>query len=77
MENKNNTPNPFSIQEAMRLANSPEGKQLIALLRQQNGSDLQNAMNRASAGDYAQAKKMIESMLSDPDAQKLLKQLGR
>lgn len=77
MENNQNLPNNLPMQEVLRLAGSPAGQQLIALLRQQNGNDLQSAMSSASAGDYTQAKRMIEAMLSDPQAQQLLKQLGR
>lgn len=67
----------FSIQDAMRLAQTPTGKQLIALLRTTGGKDFQDAMTKAAAGDYAQAKTLITAMLSSAEAQKLLEQLGR
>lgn len=73
MENRNDLP----IQEAMRLAATPAGQQLIAMLRAQNGDALQSAMSGAAAGDYTQAKRIIESMMSNPQAQQLLKELGR
>lgn len=66
----------FSIQEAMRLASSPAGQQLLKLLQQQSSSDLQSAMNSAAAGDYQQAKNTLASLLGSPEAQALLKQLG-
>ena len=71
MENQNN----FSISDAMRLAATPAGQQLIALLRQQGGSELQNALSSAQSGDYTKIKQALELMMQDPQAQKLLKQL--
>lgn len=71
MENSQN----FSMQDAMRLAATPAGQQLIALLRQQGGSELQKAMDSAQNGDYTRIKQALEGMMKDPQAQKLLKQL--
>ena len=70
-------PKDFSMQEAMRLASSPAGQQLIAMLQQQNSADLQKAMNSAAAGDMEQAKKALSALLQDPQTRKLLDQLGR
>jgi hypothetical protein len=64
------------MQEMLRLAASPAGKQLIALMQQKGGEDLQKAMKLAAAGDYTQAKDALQSVLSHPQAQKLLKELG-
>lgn len=72
MENSN-----LPLQEAMRLANSPAGRQLLTLLQQQNKDAVQKAMASAASGNYDAAKTMISSMLSDPKAQQLLKELGR
>ena len=66
----------FSMDEVMRLAKSPAGKQLIAMLQQQNNGQLQQAMTQAKSGDYANASKTVSDMLSSPEAQKLLKQMG-
>lgn len=66
----------FSMQEAMRLAQSPAGQQLIALLQQQNSAQLQNAIHAAAAGDYQNAKNALSSLLNTPEAQELLQQLG-
>lgn len=65
----------FSLREAMRLAKTPAGQQLMALLQQSGGSELQKAMDRASAGDYAQAQQTISRLLQSPEAQALLKQM--
>lgn len=66
----------FSMQEAMRLAQSDAGKQLLALLKKENGAALQQAMDQASTGDYEQVKKTMTSLLASPEAQALLRQLG-
>lgn len=67
----------FSMQEAMRLARSPSGQQLLALLQKNGGTDLNTAMEQAAAGNYEQAKKALSSLLADPEVKKLLEQLGR
>lgn len=77
MENKTELPGGIPMQELLRMAASPAGQQLIAMMRQQGGSDFQKAMNNAAAGDYTQAKQAIEKMMSNPQAQKLLRELGR
>ena len=76
MEQNSKMPNQPSMQEMLRLAASPAGKQLIALMQQKGGEDLQKAMKLAATGDYMQVKEAMESVLSDPQAQKLLKELG-
>lgn len=71
-----NTPNNFSIQEVMRLAKTPAGQELIALLQQADGTALRNAAEQASGGNYQQAKSTLEPLLRSPEIQKLVKQLG-
>lgn len=58
-----------------KLARSPAGQQLLALLQQNGGSELQSAVSQASAGNYDQARQTLSALLSNPEAQKLLKQL--
>lgn len=66
----------FSMQEVMRLAESPAGQQLLAMLQQADGNQVQRVADMAAAGNYAQAARALQSMLSSPEAQALLKQLG-
>ena len=75
MENNAGLPAGLSSQDLMRMAASPAGQQLIALLRRQGGSDFQKAMSDAASGNYTDAKRAIEALMNDPQAQKLLKQL--
>ena len=67
---------PYSdMSQLLQLAQSPAGQQLIALLQKSGGNTLQDAIAKASAGDYAQAKDLISTLLSTPEAKNLLKQL--
>lgn len=75
MQNHSDNPNP--MQEAMKIASTPAGQQLMKLLRKNGGQELQEAIAKAASGDYAQAKQAISALLADPEAKKLLEQLGR
>ena len=67
---------PETIRQSMHMAQTPEGQQLIRLLQSSGGSDLQKAMASASGGDYAAAKQALSAILNNPEAQKLLRQMG-
>ena len=69
-------PQDFSMEEVMRLAKSPAGQQLLAILKQGDSAALAQATAQAKAGDYSQASQTLSAMLSSPEAQKLLKELG-
>ena len=75
MQKKSGEINDFSMQKAMRLAQSDAGKQLFALLQATQGEQLQTAMDQAKAGDYSNVKKTLQALLSDQQAQELLKQI--
>ena len=57
----------FSTQEALRLAKTPAGQQLLAKLQQADPQQLQKIAQQASTGDYANAAAQLNA---------LLKQLG-
>ena len=63
------------LSQLMKLAQSPAGRQLLALLQRSGGDALQSAVAKASAGDYREAQKTLSSLLSTPEAQALLKQM--
>ena len=65
----------FSMQEAMRLAKSDAGQQLMHLIKTQHGQAARSALEKAQDGDIAQAKQALQAFLSDPQAQALLRQL--
>lgn len=73
---KNKTGNGFSMQDAMKLAQSDAGKQLYSLLQQTNAQQLQTAMDDAAAGNYEQVKNTMASMLASPEIRELLKKMG-
>ena len=73
MEKKNQN---FSTEDVMRLAKSPAGQQLLAMLRQSDSQKLEQAVSQAKSGDYTQAGQTLQAMLSSPEAQKLIKELG-
>ena len=75
MEHTNSGADP--MQEARKIASSPAGQELIRLLQRNGGAGLQQALAKAAAGDYADAKDTLSALLNDPEAQYLLKQLGR
>ena len=66
----------FSFQDAMHFANSPAGKQLIALLQQSDPNAMQKAMEQASSGDYEKARQALEPFLALEEVKKLMRQLG-
>ena len=67
----------FSVQEAMRLAKTPAGQQLLALLQQADGNALQKIAAQAAVGNLKQASESLSSLLSTPEAQNLMKELGK
>lgn len=76
MDQSPKLPNQLPMQEILRLASSPAGRQLISFMQQKGGNEFQRAMESAATGDYSQARRAIESIMADPTAQRLLKELG-
>ena len=65
----------FSMEEAMKLAASPKGQALLAMLQQQHGAALESAMAQAQAGNYEQVKQSLSDFLETPAGKALLMQL--
>lgn len=66
----------FSMEQAARLASTPEGQQIMDLIRSQQGANLNSAIAKANAGDYTELQKSVQQLLSTAEAQALLKKLG-
>ena len=66
-----------AMQEAMRLAQTSAGQQLLGILQRSGGEELRQAMEKAAAGDYTQAKQTLSVLLESEECKKLLEQLGR
>ena len=73
MEEKNQN---FSMDTLKKLANSPAGRQLMAMLEQQDSGKVEEAARLAQNGKYAEAGQTLRDMLSSPEAQRLMKELG-
>lgn len=56
----------------MKLARSPEARQLFDLLQAKNPT----AVSEAASGDYQKLQQNLSSLLADPEIRALLKQLG-
>lgn len=67
--------NPQSIQDAMKMADSAAGQQLLNLLRAQDEQALNAAMESAAKGDYSKIRDNLSAMLSSPQVQALMEQL--
>lgn len=69
-------PENFSMQDALRMAGSPAGQKLLALLQGSDNEKLQRAADQAAAGNYEGAKEALVPLLNSPQIQELLKQMG-
>ena len=65
----------FSMQDALRLANSDAGQRLLAILKQTDSDRLGKAMDSAATGDYTGAMQALSVLLEREDVRRLLKQL--
>lgn len=67
----------ISMQDAMRLAQSDTGKQLLNILRSSNPDVIEQATRQASTGDYDELKSTLSDFMKTPEAKQLLEQLRR
>lgn len=72
MEQKNND---FSMEQAKRLAKTPEAQQLYAMLQRQHGQQLNEAMAQAAAGNYSAVQKTMAALMADPETKAMLQKL--
>ncbi len=66
----------ISMEEAKKLAQSSAGQKLFNALQQSHGSQLQSAMQQASAGNYTEVKKAMAEIMNTPEVKAFLKQMG-
>ena len=62
--------------EIIRFAQSQEGRKLLAMLKSADGAALDKVVAAAKTGDFSGAQAALSSVLTDPKAQELMKQLG-
>ena len=77
MQNPSEALKGISMSEAMHLAQSDAGKDLLAQLQKTHGATLQTAMAQAQSGDLEQVKKTLSSLLSSPEGQQLMETIRR
>ena len=67
----------FSMEDIIKLYNSPAGQQLIALLQNTDSSLFQQASEKVNAGNFDEAGKSLSALTDSPQIQALLKELGK
>ena len=71
MQKKSDGNSNFSMEQAMKMAQSDAGKELFALLQSTQGDRLRTAMDQAASGDMEQVKKTMEEIMASRQAQEL------
>lgn len=66
----------FSMQDIQRLAKSPAGQQLLAILRQADPNTLRLLQQNLSSGNPQQAAQSLSLLLTKEQLQSLQEQLG-
>lgn len=62
--------------ELMKIACSPAGQKLLALLQANSRKELESITAAAAAGNMQEAAKQLSALLEGSEAQALLNQLG-
>ena len=60
-----------------RMAQSPDGQALMALMQQQNGAQLQRAMEQGESGSAAEMAALLKTVLSSGEGRALLQRLSQ
>lgn len=75
MQKPSSLPNGIPMEEAMKLASSPEGKVLLSQLQQQYGQQVESAIAQAQSGNYEQVKSTLASIMETPIGKAIMEQL--
>lgn len=65
----------FSMEDAIRAAQSPQGQALLEVLQRTGTPDAQHALERAMNGDPRKAQEIFQALMCDPEARNLLARL--
>ena len=60
-----------------RMAQSPDGQALMALMQQQNSSQLQRAMEQGESASTAEMASLLKTVLSSGEGRSLLQRLSQ
>ena len=66
----------FSMQEALKFANSSAGQQLLALLQKTDADTLRKSIDQVKSGNMDAAKASLSQFLTSPEVKDLINQLG-
>ena len=72
---ENPKPN-FSMQDAMRLAGTPAGKELLGLLKADKNA-MEQAQKQFKQGDYEQVKQTLSQLIQSPRVRELLAEMEK
>jgi hypothetical protein len=72
MQNRSNDLQGISMSEAMKLAQSDAGKNMLAQLQKIHGSTMQKAMEQAQTGNMEQVKQTLSSLPASPEGKELM-----
>lgn len=68
--------NDFDLQKVLSIAKSPAGQQLLAMLQRCDADTVQQVRTNAQSGNFAAAQDALQTLLKNPEAQQLMKELG-
>lgn len=68
----NQFPDDFSIRKAMAFAQTPAGKEMIALLQSKLSVDPQAVANAVKSGDLSAVQEELRVVMNNPDVQRIL-----
>lgn len=64
-----------AVQKAKQIAGTADGQKLISMLQQIDSDTLNQAMEKAAAGDFTSVQQILSKLMDHPEAKKLLEHL--
>ena len=65
-----------NISEIINKLNTPEGKQLLSLMKKDGGAAFSKAAAAVQSGDYSNAQKFLAPLLENTEAADLARKIG-
>lgn len=75
MDNKMNP--DLDLSQAMRIAQDPAAIKFMESIRRSNAQDIENALQKVSCGNFAEAQIALQNIMKNPEALAFLEQFGR
>ena len=70
-----NIPDNNTLQQVLKLAQSPAGQKLMAMLQSADQQTLSKARQQAADGDYTTAKDTLSSILHSAQMQQIIQEM--